>query len=82
MIVSCHIRVFAIIVADIFLQMRLESVSSKDRLVILLEKRLSGVAEQGYTMSCGKSQLTATSLLRKELHSFSEIPIDVSHGLE
>jgi hypothetical protein len=82
MIISCQIHVFAVIVADIFSKMRLESVSFQDRRVILLEKRLSGIAEQGYTMSCGKSQLTATLLLRKKLHSFSEIPIDVSHGLK
>jgi hypothetical protein len=51
MIISCQICVFAIIVADIFSKMKLESVSFQDRLVILLEKRLSGVAEQGYPRS-------------------------------
>jgi hypothetical protein len=48
MVINCQISVFAIIVADIFLKMKLESVSFQDRLVILLEKRLSGVTEQGY----------------------------------
>jgi len=45
-IISRQIRVFAIIMADIFSKMKLESVSFQDRLVILLEKRLSSVAEQ------------------------------------
>jgi hypothetical protein len=46
MVINCQISVFAIIVADVFLKMKLESVSFQDRLAILLEKRLSGVAEQ------------------------------------
>jgi len=33
------------------LKMKLESVSFQDKLVILLEKRFSGVAEQGYPRS-------------------------------
>ena len=37
--------------------MKLESLSFRDRFGILLEKRLSGVAELGYTMLYGKSQL-------------------------
>ena len=37
--------------------MRLESLIFRDRFDSLLEKRLSGVAELGYTMLYGKSQL-------------------------
>ena len=37
--------------------MRLESLIFRDRFDILLEKRLSGVAELGYTMLYGKSQV-------------------------
>ena len=37
--------------------MRLESLIFRDRFDRLLEKRLSGVAELGYTMLYGKSQV-------------------------
>ena len=50
-VINCQIRVFAIIVADIFSKMKLESVNFQDKPVILLEKRLSGVTEQGYPRS-------------------------------
>jgi len=37
--------------------MKVESLSFRDRFDILLEKRLSGVAELRYTMLYGKSQI-------------------------
>ncbi len=41
--------------------MKLESLRFRDRFVILLEKRLSGVGEQGYTMLYGKCQIKVRS---------------------
>ncbi len=45
--------------------MKLETLSFRDRFDILLEKRLSGVAELRYTMLYGKFQISSIILTSK-----------------
>ena len=56
MVISRQIR-FLQLLWLIYLRNKVKKLDFQDRLGILLEMRLSGVAEQNYTVSYGKSQL-------------------------